>query len=447
MARSRKKRAPKVQATNYWTGEGQAEVREAAAIPKKRTKQQPTTRAAVAFPDFEQNKRTLEEAIAHTIQSLKEYCSRYKHICISFSGGKDSSTVVSLYFWLLSTGQIPTPETVSVFYADTRQELPPLHAAAMEMLNSLEKLGVNVQIVLPELDKRYFVYMFGRGVPPPNNRRMRWCTGQIKVLPMIAALQSLRDRVGEKILMLTGVRIGESDVRDDRIQLSCNRDNTECGQGWLQVSAPHAVADTLAPILEWRVCHVWDWLSFFAPQYGFKAAALVADVYGGEEAEELNARTGCVGCPLAEKETALDHLVKKPLWAYLAPLKELRPLYRKLRKARYRIRKDGNETNQDGSLSANPGRLGPLTMEARRMGLATVLDIQGRINKVAEEQGRPKIDLINEEEQARILFLIENNTWPNKWEGDELPGDTLIANVISAGIIQPLLIPVLERPE
>lgn len=446
MARSKKK-VPQVQATDYWLSGGDLEVKEAAAIPKKRTKHQPTTRAAVAFPEFEKNKRTLEESIASSLASLMAYAPLYKHVALAFSGGKDSTAAVSLYMWLVKTGQIPTPETVSVFYADTRQELPPLHIAAMNMLALLEKRGVKVQVVLPPLDKRYFVYMFGRGVPPPNNRSLRWCTRQIKVDPMLLALEELRARAGEKILMLTGVRIGESDVRDDRIMLSCSRDNAECGQGWFQKSAPKAIADTLAHILEWRVCHVWEWLSIFAPSYGFKATALVAEVYGDEEAEEMSARTGCVGCPLAEKETALDYLVKKPLWAYLAPLKGLRPLYRKLRKGVNRIRKDGTERNKDGSLSANPGRLGPLTMEARRMGLATVLDIQDRINKVAREQGRPPIDLINEEERARIEELIALDTWPNKWEGDELPGDTLIDHVYSEGIIQPMLIPILGGQE
>ncbi|ASC69476.1 hypothetical protein XM38_004030 [Halomicronema hongdechloris C2206] len=41
--------------------------------------------------------------------------------------------------------------------------------------------------------------------------------------------------------------------------MSCTRDGGECGQGWFQQTTSSAVADTLAPLLHWRVCHVWDW--------------------------------------------------------------------------------------------------------------------------------------------------------------------------------------------
>jgi DNA sulfur modification protein DndC len=108
--------------------------------------------------------------------------------------------------------------------------------------------------------------------------------------------------------MLTGVRVGESAQRDSRIALSCGKNGAECGQGWFQETTPAAVADTLAPLLHWRVCHVWDWLTFMAPTHGLPTA-LVAQVYGGDEAEELNARTGCIGCPLATKDAALDYVL------------------------------------------------------------------------------------------------------------------------------------------
>lgn len=81
---------------------------------------------------------------------------------------------------------------------------------------------------------------------------------------MLRQLAALRDAHGEKFLMLTGVRTGESVARDQRIEASCGKNGAECGQGWFQEATPDAVADTLAPILHWRVCHVWDWLMFQA---------------------------------------------------------------------------------------------------------------------------------------------------------------------------------------
>lgn len=283
------------------------------------------------------------------------------------------------------------------------------------MLDTLARRGIRTQIVQPCLDDRYFVYMFGRGVPPPNNNTLRWCTPQLKVEPMLAALHDLRQQAGEKILMFTGVRLGESAACDRRIAISCGRNGAECGQGWFQSTTPDSIADTLAPLLHWRICHVWDWLMLYAPTYGFPTQ-MVADVYGGDAAQERNARTGCIGCPLATQDTALDGLLGKPEWAYLAPLKRLRPLYQELRQFKFRLQKDG-ERNKNGLLSSNPNRKGPLTMDARRYGLSVVLDVQATVNRDVAAQGRPTIDLINDEEYARI-----------------------IPQTLAEGVVQPLLI-------
>lgn len=386
---------------------------------------------------FESERLTMERSIALTVESLLTYGPLYKHWAIAYSGGKDSTATVTVICWLIATCQIPAPESLTVLYADTRMELPPLHASAMTILSELPLRGIDTQIVLPALDDRFFVYLFGRGVPAPKNR-FRWCTPQLKVEPMEHALQGLRDRCSEKYLMLTGVRLGESAARDQRIALSCSKDGGECGQGWFQTQTPESVADTLAPLLHWRICHIWDWLTFDAPSYGF-STQLVAEAYGGDEAEEINARTGCVGCNLASKDVALDAILKLPQWFYLAPFKRLKPLYQELMRPQYRLRKNG-ERKKDGSLSANPMRMGPYTMDARRYGLAQVLAIQEEINKAAQAQGRPLVDLINTEEHARILELIDANTWPDKWTGEEVTGNVLLPRIYNNGTVQDLLL-------
>ena len=367
--------------------------------------------------DFE--RLSLGDALEFTARSLNEYGQHYKHWRIAYSGGKDSSATLAAVVHLISAGRVNAPESLGVLYADTRQELPPLHASAMAMLRAAEKRGVSTQIVLPPLDKRFMVYMFGRGVPPPNNGTLRWCTRQIKVDPMLAALETQRAEIGEKFLMLTGVRVGESAARDQRIAVSCSKDGAECGQGWFQQMSSDAISDTLAPLLHWRVCHVWDWLAYEAHGLPTQEVALS---YGGDEAQEKEARTGCVGCPLATKDVALDLILREPQWAHLEPLKRLRPLYRELRKPQYRLRKHG-ETLKDGSTSKSPNRMGPLTLEARRFGLASVLNIQHDCNDAARERSRPGIDLINVEEAKRINELIGLNTWPQKWTGNEPRAD------------------------
>ncbi len=387
---------------------------------------------------FEGQRLTQREAIELTIQSLAEYAPRYRHWAAAFSGGKDSSGAVTLLAHLIETGQVPRPESLTVLYADTRMEFPPLRVAAMRTLAELRRRGFETRVVLPALDDRYFVYMFGRGVPPPKNR-FRWCTSQLKIEPMLAALADLRARAGEKLLMLTGVRLGESAARDARIVLSCSRDGAECGQGWFQEATPEAVADTLAPILHWRVCHIWDWLMFDAPAIGFPTGDIAA-VYGGDEKLEVNARTGCIECPLASRDVALQQILKALEWAYLAPLQRLKPLYEELSfQHRHRLRKASGEVRKDGKPSKNPQRVGPLTMAAREYGLSTVLGVQSEINAAARDLGRPEIDLINAEEEARIRELIAANTWPDKWDGTEPAGDALLDKIYRDGAVQPLL--------
>ena len=110
------------------------------------------------------------------------------------------------------------------------------------------------------------------------------------------------------------------------------------------------------------------------------------------------------------------------------------------------MRQDGleDQRNKGGKFPKNPMRMGPYTMEARRYGLAQVLAIQEEVNQVARQQGRPLIDLINEQEHARILELIEANTWPDGWDGSEPHADLLIPHAVSSDLSQHLLIE-LER--
>jgi DNA sulfur modification protein DndC len=397
---------------------------------------------------FETERLTLKRSLELTAESLNEYGRNYRHWSIAYSGGKDSTATVAAVTHLIDTKRVAAPESLTVLYSDTRQELPPLQQGAMQMLAELRRRGVEARVVLPKMDNRYFVYMLGRGVPPPNNNTLRWCTNQLKIEPMQHALKEVRARAGEKILMLTGVRLGESAARDARIALSCGRNGGECGQGWFQHTTPEALADTLAPLLHWRTCHVWDWLGLYQSEHGFNTE-LVATVYGQDEdgsAAELGTRTGCIGCPLATADTALDNLLKRPEWSYLQPLKRLRPLYEELRQFKNRLQKHG-ERNKNGELSSNPCRKGPLTLEARSRALEVVLCVQRDVNEGAVRAGQPPVDLINVEEEARIRQLIALKTFPNKWSGEEHAGDELLPTIFPNGSVQPLIFDVAKAVE
>lgn len=375
---------------------------------------------------FDNQRMSFQQAIDLSVASLNEYGQRYDHWALAYSGGKDSSATAAFVAWAIKAGKVVPPKSLTVMYADTRLELEALQVTAWSFMDELRKDGFETRTVLPALDDRLFVYIFGRGVPPPKNR-FRWCTPQLKIEPMEAALNQRREEIGSKFLMLTGVRMGESAARDQRIAVSCSKDSGECGQGWFQVNPPDAVSDTLAPLLHWRLCFVWDWLSFGEHRYW--SLADIAEIYGGEEA-----RTGCVGCNLTDKDTALENLITKPKWAHLKPLMELRPLFRELQHPKYRKRKAEPAIKANGEFAKNGQRMGPLTMEAREYGLAKVLDIQSRA----------RVDLVNAEEETRIRELIAVNTWPNGWSGEEINADVAINSIKVIGahdlVVQPLLV-------
>jgi DNA sulfur modification protein DndC len=388
----------------------------------------------------------MTESIELTVQSLQAYGPDHDDWGIAWSGGKDSSATLTLIMWLIETGRIRRPRSLTVFYADTRQELPPLAIAAEQIMDELRERGVRVEVVTAPMDKRFMVYILGRGVPPPNNNTLRWCTRQIKIDPMQDALAERIAEFEGNVMMITGVRQGESAIRDARIEMSCGKDGAECGQGWYQQVLPNAKGlrgriATLAPLLHWRVCHVWEWLKHWAPQaeFGDWSTAMIADAYGGDEAEEINARTGCIGCPLAQEDTALNTILRNPAWSHLLPLKRLRPLWRELREPGNRLKKEGIERLKDGSIGKNPQRMGPVTLEARAMALDRVLGIQAECNDAARALGRPLLSLINDEEEARIRHLIAVETWPDGWDGDEPGGDAILPTVYQNGAVQPLL--------
>lgn len=309
------------------------------------------------------------DAAELTLASLQAYGADHDHWAVAYSGGKDSTATLTLLIHFIESGQLARPKTLSVFYADTRQELPPLQAAVDQVMEGLAQRGdwIRTEIVRAPLDKRFLVYMLGRGVPPPNNNTLRWCTRQIKVDPMAAAIETRITEIEGNVLMITGVRQGESAIRDKRIEMSCSKDGGECGQGWYQQVLPNTKGvrgriATLAPLLHWRVCNVWDWLKLYAPlpEYGGWPSRILADAYGGDEAEEVNARTGCIGCPLASKDLALDTIVGMPGWDHMRPLLGVKVIYRALRHPEHRLKKTGLAADGSVATAKNKQRMGPL---------------------------------------------------------------------------------------
>jgi DNA sulfur modification protein DndC len=126
---------------------------------------------------FDTNIMPRTEAFEITKNNLKSLLSTgiYTKVACAYSGGKDSTTVLTVLAHLVETKQIPLrPQDVHILFADTRLELPPLYINAMKLLAQLSDRSFNTQIVQAELDHRLLVYILGRGVPPPSKNNSQF---------------------------------------------------------------------------------------------------------------------------------------------------------------------------------------------------------------------------------------------------------------------------------
>ncbi len=102
------------------------------------------------------------EGIELTLASLNSYWDNHSHFAVAWSGGKDSTTLLTLLIHLIDAGHLPQPECLWVFYADTRQELPPIQLATEQIMEKLRSRNwIKTVVVRAPLDKRFMVYILG----------------------------------------------------------------------------------------------------------------------------------------------------------------------------------------------------------------------------------------------------------------------------------------------
>lgn len=144
----------------------------------------------------------VEEAIELIINASEELSNLPWEL--GFSGGKDSTTVLSLTLKAMERGAMI--KTLYVVYADTLLEHPILRKEALDALESL-KVYPNVKPIRLTPIEDFISMMVERGYPAPSHR-FRWCMERLKLRPMKRFMEQLG-----KFVQLSGVRMTESSER------------------------------------------------------------------------------------------------------------------------------------------------------------------------------------------------------------------------------------------
>ena len=243
----------------------------------------------------------------------------YNKWLITFSGGKDSTLtlILAIEYVLKNKDRV---KSIDIVYSDTLLEIPSIHQFALDFLEFINKndrisnLPITTHIVTPILEERFWVKVLGNGYPPPH-QKFRWCTRRLKIEPCQEVLKNII--VPNETAILTGVRFGESNSRNQRLNTSCSRGG-ECGQGlWFERSSVLQVG-YLAPIINWPLCDVWDYLCGFAPSSGYPTRSLIS-VYNGHDT-----RFGCWTCTVVKQDKAMARTIEQNKWSHLKPLYDFR---------------------------------------------------------------------------------------------------------------------------
>ena len=385
------------------------------------------------------------ESLSMTLEKIRQlYLKNDKAWVIGFSGGKDSTVVLSLIIQaLLKLDKSQLTKNVYVVCSDTLVETPVVVGLIRQTLLDVEKFAQSkgipfkTQMVVPDVGQTFWSNLLGKGYPAPT-KSFRWCTERMKINPVSEFIQSTVSKHGEVIVAL-GSRSQESASRAQSIAKHTIK-GSELSR---HSSLPNAY--TYMPIENWHVDEVWEYLLKAPSPWGGSNEELFM-LYKGSNQGECpividkttpscgNSRFGCWTCTVVNKDKAIHGLVEsgedwmKPLLEFrdelhFSTLPENKASYRNHKRRSGKItfqttyvegegRSNEIELNTEGIGVNVPG---PYWLDVRKRWLKNLLTIERDINN----SGR-KIELISRPE----LHIIRRE-WiadPNEpdWE-DSLP--------------------------
>lgn len=259
---------------------------------------------------------------------------------IGYSGGKDSSLLVSLVVeTVLRLPKNKRNKPIYIVTSDTGVENPIvkryMHSSSAKINEFSTKIGANIKadIIYPETAQTFWSLVIGLGYPTPEPPGFRWCTERLKILPMNRYTNAIIDKHGEVILLL-GVRKAESLTRKRSIS------SREIEGKLLTPHSDIAKAYVYNPLTEIENELVWEYLlkDNGISSWGVDMKYLFSLYQGEDLGEEQsvigqidkdkipvtgNSRFGCWCCTIVKVDKSLQRFIDNGS-KELEPLREFR---------------------------------------------------------------------------------------------------------------------------
>lgn len=319
----------------------------------------------------------------------------YKHDerpwLIGYSGGKDSSLLVSLVIEAVS--RLPEKDrTKKIFIvtSDTGVENPIvkryMHTSS-EKINEFSKAhhaNIQADIIYPDVAQSFWSLVIGLGYPTPEPPGFRWCTERLKIMPMNKYTNAIIQKYGEVILLL-GVRKAESITRKRSIT-SREIDG--------KILIPHTdilKAYVYNPLTEIANELVWEYLlkddgisswgvdfKYLFSLYQGEDLSEEQSVVGQVDKDKIpvtgNSRFGCWCCTIVKTDKSLQRFINNGA-TDLAPLRDFRDWLVSIRQDP--AFRDNKRRNGKVYQKANGEYgFGPFKMSARQEILRRLLTLQ-----------------------------------------------------------------------
>lgn len=330
---------------------------------------------------------SLDEKIRSVIEKLKqEFLADSRPWVITFSGGKDSSTVLHLVVqMILELRQAhPNLKKVYIVSSDTGVEMPIIEDYVTTKLAQLddfierESLNMKVNLLKPKVTESFWTLLLGKGYPSPN-QNFRWCTDRMKIKPATNFLKSLTEK-NESILMLLGVRSDESQSRAQSIE------KRELNHRGFSKHSEIPNAFTYSPIKDWTNAEVWTFLSTHPAPWGRHDDMMVLYDKGSGEADcniALNpeaatcgkTRFGCWVCTVVSRDKSMENMLRNEGDEWMEPLHLFRNNledYRKTDSGKRQIRR----RNGQKWIGDEDKAIGPFLLSTRQELLEELLRIE-----------------------------------------------------------------------